>query len=220
MAQYIDAQTEGDIALQKKQHILSLLKHLNSEPLRPAIADESSQTQTLALSLANDHIEAQIKDLLDPTSLITAINEELAFHQQLDLYIGLLLTPISELKSDNITTNLNKAHQLLTRINELKEKSRILSSYIKLVINQYLFNVEFSHVFNSLDEDALKSRKQRFLKLLETLLNNNILNINREKKFVTLQSLDDPLVRFLIVNRIVSVIPPNKIVLKDLSFNL
>lgn len=208
------------ILLQKKQRVLAMLKHLNSETLRPNIADDSVQTQTLALALDKDIINTQVNQLQDVSNVLNSINQELVFQKQLDEYLSQLFTSISAMDVGDTETNLNKAHQLLSRINNLKQKSRTLSSYIKLVVNKYLFDKEFVHMFNRLDADALKSRKQRFLKLLETLLNNNILNSSGEQKFINLESLDDPLVRFLIVNRIVEVLPPNKIILKDLTFGL
>ncbi|TID18158.1 hypothetical protein CANINC_003899 [Pichia inconspicua] len=215
-----DAQENDLFILEKKQRILSLLKHLNSEHLRPIIAKESSKQQPVALTLAKQHIERQVEELSSVDNFLNTVENELKFYKQLDIYMEPLLTSMSTSESINNTTNLSKAHELLSRINQLKIKSRSLSSYIKLIVNKYLFDVEFSHIFNHLDDAGLKSRKQRFLKLLETLLNNNILSTSTDRKYVTLQSLDDPLVRFLIINKIVTVIPPNKIVLKDLSFNL
>lgn len=221
MSELEDAQADDVYILEKKQRILSMLKHLNSEPLRPIIANElSQQQQTVALTLTKRHIENQLEELASTRNVLNTIEDELKFYKQLDLYLGSLLTSMQRSENTNNTTNLAKAREFLSRINELKLKARLLSSYIKLIVNNYLFDVEFSHLFTNLDEAGLKSRKQRFLKLLETLLNNNILSNETDRKYVTLQSLDDPLVRFLIVNRIVSVIPPNKIVLKDLSFNL
>lgn len=215
--------TPGNGRREQKLRILALLRQLKTVPLK------STSSTTTAASLANTQLRAQTLQLSHPLSsdVIASqlfVNESIS--SMLDSLIESLNTALEELQSQpsfQQQPNEIKASALLVKTDALKERARTLSSYIKVLVNEYLFGLEFDFFFKDADEEFLKSRKQKFLKLLEVLLNNNILHPNSENPtWITLNSMDDPLVRFLLLNRIIVVHPtiPNKIMLKDLSVDL
>lgn len=186
--------------LLKKARILSLLQQLKSASTS---SSSSSSTPTPTTTPA-----------IPSTALITTT---LTFKTHLHHYLSNVIIQLS--RSNLIPAPLSPALDFQS----LKLLTKKLSNYIKILINNYLFPIEFNHLFAGLDPHSLNSKKQKFLKLLQTLLNNNILNPNSlNPKYITISSLDDPLIRFLIVNKIIVVHPSNqnKIKLKDLSFNI
>jgi hypothetical protein len=211
------------IKLQKIK-ILSLLQQLETIPL------SNPSSETIPSSIATTKIRNQSFQLSKSSSLKTIV-ENLEFQKSLNNFLSIsidyLSNQLNDLKLNNNDYSQSQfqsqSDELMIKINNLKLKTKNLSSYIKIIVNDYLFAKEFNYLFIKLDNESIKSRKQKFLKLLETLLNNNILHPNSSKKsYITLSSIDDPLIRFLILNRIIVVHPTiqNKVMLRDLSFNL
>ena len=207
----------------QKLRILALLRQLKTVPLK------SASSKTVPASLANCQLRTQTRQLSNTLSADVVASDLFicrSVSSMLDSLLVALNTSLADLQSQpsfQQQPDEIKASILLSKTEVLKTRARKLSSYIKVLVNDYLFGLEFSFLFKNLDEDFLKSRKQKFLKLLEVLLNNNILHPNSEHlTWVTLNSMDDPLVRFLLLNRIILVHPtiPNKIMLKDLSVDL
>lgn len=221
-----ESKSESELTNQRAQklRILTYLKQLKTIPL------SKPSSKTIHISLANSQLREQSDNLLIENSS-DLISKQLEIQLSLsnildelsDSLLNLNTETESKLPSFKSLSNDDKLSLLLNKINSLKSNSRKLSSYIKILINDYLFSKEFSYLFTDYDHDSLKSKKQNFLKLLETLLNNNILNPNSSNpSWISLSSMDDPLVRFLILNRLIIVHPtsPNKIMLKDLSVDL
>lgn len=221
---YINALSSINKINKRKSQKIRILTYLKQLKLIPLI---NSNSKSISSSLANTDLKSQFLNLSNPLSC-DLISNQLFIQSNLSNLFNNLLDNLN----NNINFNFNnikkisndeKLNLFLLKINNLKLNSRNLSSYIKILINDYLFNKEFSYLFSDFDHDSLKSRKQKFLKLLETLLNNNILNQNSSNPiWLTLSSIDDPLIRFLILNRLIKVHPtiPNKIRLNDLSVDL
>lgn len=203
----------------QKLRILTLLKQIKTLPLKPT----SSSKSTLSTSLANTQLRLQFKNDRSYKLSSQSLSQELQIQLNISTILDSLISNLSSLPLESKITPDDKISLLLNRIDSLKSNSRKLSSYIKILVNDYLFNQELAHIFKNSDPEAIKSKKQKFLKLLEALLNNNILHPNSTTNhWLTLNSMDDPLVRFLIINRLITVHPtiPNKIMLKDLSVDL
>ncbi|ODQ44482.1 hypothetical protein PICMEDRAFT_18381 [Pichia membranifaciens NRRL Y-2026] len=207
----------------QKLRVLALLRQLKTVPLK------SVSSKTVPASLANCQLRTQTRQLSNTLSADVVASDLFicrSIAAMLESLLAALNASIADLQSQpsfRQQPDEIKASILLSKTDALKARARKLSSYIKVLVNDYLFGLEFSFLFKNLDEDSLKSRKQKFLKLLEVLLNNNILHPNSEHPtWVTLNSMDDPLVRFLLLNRMILVHPtiPNKIKLKDLSVDL
>lgn len=222
---YINALSSANKINKRKSQKLRILTYLKQLKLIPLL---NSNSKSVNSSLANTDLKSQVLTLSNPFSS-DLISNQLFIQSNLSNLFNNLLDSLNTNTNTKINTNHEnisnneKLNLLLLKINNLKLNSRNLSSYIKILINEYLFNKEFSYLFSNFDQESLKSRKQKFLKLLETLLNNNILNQNSPNPiWLTLSSMDDPLIRFLILNRLIKVHPtiPNKIRLNDLSVDL
>lgn len=201
--------------IKQKLRILALLKQLKTIPIK------SPNSKITPKSLINTQLRSQ-SSLAQQQGSTYSIKNDLKIHYSLSTILDNVINHTDGLIS-NINVEPTASSHYLLKINSLKSNSRKLSSYIKVLVNDYLFTSEFQNTFKKLDNDSLKSRKQKFLKLLESLLNNNILNPNSNTStWITLATVDDPLIRFLLLNRIISLHPtlPNKIMLKDLSVDL
>lgn len=203
-----------------KMEILSLIKQLKRVPL----LSSNSNSKTLKRSLVTRQTSIQLAQL-SKTHSVDRLSSQLSLQRSLSSSVDF----VSESLSHHLSSLLaapqasSAPQQIVTRITNLKLKTRTLSAYIKLLVNDYLFDTEFVHLFQNSDPASIRSRKQRFLKLLESLLNNNILNPNSQtRKYLTLSSIDDPLIRFLIINKIilVSETNPNQVALRDLSYDI
>lgn len=122
------------------------------------------------------------------------------------------------ISTDN--TNNNDQEHLLQRIQSIKDSNHRLTSYIRQIVIEYIFELELKPI---LPKSNLSDKRNSFLKLIQLLLNNNLLNPNSiDPTYIKVSTLDDPLIRFLLTNKLIQVHPndQNKIKLYDLSINL
>lgn len=210
----LEENTNDEKRLQKFR-ILSMLKQMKTVPISTTISP------TISSSLAL--VKSQQLEKSASIPFHDQLETQLEFQKGLAAQLDQLLDKLNRQLSNHVEDEIIDNDTLISKMDALKSKSKRLSSYIRLVVDEYLFDKEFVHLFSKLDDEAVKSRRQKFLRLLEALLNNNIVNPNSgEAKYITLQSIDDPLVRFLILNRLVVVHPKfqNKITLRDLSHDI
>lgn len=210
----LEENTNDEKRLQKFR-ILAMLKQMKTVPISTTISP------TISSSLAL--VKSQQLEKSASIPFHDQLETQLEFQKGLAAQLDQLLDKLNRQLSNHVEDEIIDNDTLISKMDALKSKSKRLSSYIRLVVDEYLFDKEFVHLFSKLDDEAVKSRRQKFLRLLEALLNNNIVNPNSgEAKYITLQSIDDPLVRFLILNRLVVVHPKfqNKITLRDLSHDI
>lgn len=210
----LEENTNDEKRLQKFR-ILAMLKQMKTVPISTTISP------TISSSLAL--VKSQQLEKSASIPFHDQLETQLEFQKGLAAQLDQLLDKLNRQLSNHVEDEIIDNDTLISKMDALKSKSKRLSSYIRLVVDEYLFDKEFVHLFSKLDDEAVKSRRQKFLRLLESLLNNNIVNPNSgEAKYITLQSIDDPLVRFLILNRLVVVHPKfqNKITLRDLSHDI
>mgnify|MGYP004700970855 CR=1 FL=1 len=122
--------------------------------------------------------------------------------------------------TNNNNNNNNDQEHLLQRIQSIKDSNHRLTSYIRQIIIDYIFELELKPI---LPKSNLSDKRNSFLKLIQLLLNNNLLNPNSiDPTYIKVSTLDDPLIRFLLTNKLIQVHPndQNKIKLYDLSINL
>ena len=217
--------TESYTTEEKERHrrirLLALMDQLNHIPLT------NPTSPHIAEALYKDQISSATRDMANHSS-IDVIEEDLSNQRHLNNALKQLIRALSDAIAQQSQENVSKsvsdeANNILQSINSIKEHNRRMSSYIKIIVNEYIFGKELSNAFKDYDDASIKSLQQRFLKLLESLLNNNILNPNSSNPtYITVATTDDTLVRYLLLNRIIETHPRNnlKIKLMDLSVDI
>lgn len=207
--------SRNGLSIDNKIKLLTLLKQLSTIPIKP-------KSQSIPSSIAVSNLNTQIHSITSISHLQTSFINSYILSESLNIIFNDLLSFASTYLSSY--SNDHSSQLYLDRIDSLKADSRKLSSYIKILVNHYLFNIEFSHLYKNLDQDSLKFKKINFLKLLESLLNNNILhpNSNSNGAWLLIDKINDPLISFLLSNKLIVLHPTNtnKIMLNDLSVDL
>ncbi|ESW97876.1 hypothetical protein KL918_003259 [Ogataea parapolymorpha] len=204
---------------------IALTDTLAKVPFRPPRND------LIGLSLAQNNLSTQLEAINKTLAQMASSNKELQSRADdmanTNVVFDILKTELEE----RIQQEMDKKQQLLSHTvgddikdaylqkqAKLVDRSTKLIEISKKLIVDYILRKEFEALFT---EEELDERKQKFLKLLEILLNNSITSTGNSK-LLEVDNKDDPLIRYLILNNIIVADPknPNKIKLRDLATNL
>ncbi|QPG77376.1 hypothetical protein FOA43_004789 [Brettanomyces nanus] len=197
--------------------IVSLVEVLKRVPYRPAEDD------LIGRSLAEAHLieeigaldkvlgkfkkenDTKLHENLETETQLSKIYDEL--NQHLEVRIGEREKERQQLNmdiQDNTGESLDKKYSTVAEeIDELRDRSKQLAEFTKVLVKDYILKNEFT-IFDY--ETQMKQKTDRFLKLLEILLNNALTSPSQgSEKTLEVANKDDPLIRYLIVNNIVVV---------------
>ncbi|KAG7857636.1 hypothetical protein KL939_003524 [Ogataea angusta] len=185
----------------------------------------------IGLSLAQNTLSTQLEAVNKSLAEIASSNKELQSRADDMANTNAVFDILKSELEERIQQEMDKKQQLLSHTvaddirdaylqkqAKLADRSTKLIEISKRLIVDYILRKEFEALFT---EEELDERKQKFLKLLEILLNNSITNTGNSK-LLEVDNKDDPLIRYLILNNIIVADPknPNKIKLRDLATNL
>ncbi|GMG20596.1 unnamed protein product [Ambrosiozyma monospora] len=222
---------EASFPTDTRSKTLALLDTLSRLPYHPPRQD------LIGSSLLENQLKSQISSLAKKLSETKTQNQTLQNQliiqtdlsntiQQLSTKIHKLIETHIKLKREAQKSSANqdaKFDEMTQKIKEMKLQSRKLVGYSKTLIVDYILASEFN-IFNLNEEDSAMHNKAKYLKLLESLLNNAIglTDENNVERSLGVDDKDDPLVRYLIRNNIVVVDRknPNQIRLRDLTANI
>lgn len=196
-------------------NLIGLLEAINRIPYQPPRNDLVG----IALAKSQFHHVAKQCEPDEPDPKWPSESYEMVAYDRLGQICGKIdeyfKKSIKDKEEERQNTTIQRQNdQLKEKIANLRARCSKLTEYTKLIVTDYLIDKEFI-VFEG--EEKLQRKSDRFLQLLEILLNNALVSEpGKPPKTLDVGNKDDPMIRYLIVNNIVVVDSkdPNHIRLK------